>query len=181
MLALRNSHNSSELDQLSVEISNNVIRLSCIAEARTISTYLHAGSEVRTNQIVEWAWSQGKRVIVPVTIKAQKQLIFSELRSPLELENGTFGIPEPKPQFRRLVSLEEADIALVPGIAWDTKGYRIGYGGGYYDRRLNSVRKHMNTIGLGFELQILPDLPRTRYDRHVDKLVTEKRIIHATD
>jgi 5-formyltetrahydrofolate cyclo-ligase len=181
MLSLRNSHNPSELDQLSVEITNRVTQLGCVEGARTISTYLHTGSEVRTKQIVDWALSQGKRVIVPVTIKAEKQLFFSELRAPeVELEKGAFGIPEPKPQFRRPVALEEADVALVPGIAWDKGGYRIGYGG-YYDRSLNSVRKHVNTVGLAFEFQIVNTLPRTRYDRHVDKLVTDHRTIDTTD
>ena len=182
MLALRNSHNPSELDQLSVMIVNRVVPLRCVAEARTISTYLHTGSEVRTKQIVEWALSQGKRVIVPVTVRPEKRLIFSELQAPeVELERSTFGILEPKLEFRREVPLEEADVVLVPGVAWDTKGYRIGYGGGYYDRCLNSARKHVNTIGLAFEFQMLTDVPRTRYDHHVGKLVTEQRMIDTGD
>jgi 5-formyltetrahydrofolate cyclo-ligase len=181
MLSLRNSHNPSELDELSVEITNNVVRTGWVAEARTICTYLHTGSEVRTEQIVDWALSRGKRVIVPITIKAEKHLLFSELRATADLEKGVFGIPEPRPACRRPVPLEEADVVLVPGIAWDTHGYRIGYGGGYYDRSLNSIRKHVNTIGLAFEFQMITDLPRIRYDRHVDKIVTEQRTIDVID
>jgi len=179
MLSQRNSHTPSELDTLSVEISKNLVGLDCVAKATTISTYLNIGSEVRTDQIVEWAWSHGKRVIVPIVFKAEKQLIFSEIRSREELETGAFKIPEPKPEYRRLVPLEEADVVLIPGVAWDSKGYRVGYGGGFYDRKLNSVRKNLTTIGLAFEFQILPDLPKTHYDRHVVMLVTESRIIRA--
>jgi 5-formyltetrahydrofolate cyclo-ligase len=117
MLSLRNSHNPSELDELSVKITKNVVRIGWVAEARTICTYLHTGSEVRTGQIVDWALSRGKRVIVPITIKAEKHLLFSELRATEELEKGVFGIPEPKSEFRRPVPLDEADVVLVPGIA----------------------------------------------------------------
>ena len=178
MLALRNSHNSTELDALSAQIATNLLRLSCLGETKTICTYLHTGSEVRTSQIVNWALSRGKHVIVPVTIQSEKRMYFSELKDPnLELDRGTFGIPEPKPQFRRPVSLKQADVVLVPGIAWDIQGYRIGYGGGYYDRSLNSMTTENKTIGLAFEFQIIPDLPRSVHDRHVDKLVTEVRTL----
>ena len=181
MLSMRNSHSPAELDRLSADISKKVIGLDCVEKARTISTYLSIGSEVRTDQIVDWAWSQGKRVIVPITFKTQRQLIFSEIRSREELEIGAFSIPEPKPEYRRLVPIEEADVVLIPGVAWDSKGYRIGYGGGFYDRKLNSVRKPLTTIGLAFEFQILQDLPKTRYDRHVEMVVTELRIIRVTN
>ena len=181
MLALRNGYNASELDRLSVDIAKRVASLDCVEDARTISTYLNIGSEVRTDQIVEWAWSRGKRVIVPVTVKAEKQLIFSEIRSREELGIGTFGIPEPKPEYRRLVPLEDAGAVLIPGVAWDSKGYRIGYGGGFYDRKLNSVPKPLVTIGLAFEFQILTEIPKTRYDQHVGMVETELRVIRAVD
>jgi 5-formyltetrahydrofolate cyclo-ligase len=182
MLALRNGHDSEELDALSAEITMRAIRLSWLGEAQTLCTYLHTGSEVRTSQIVEWALSMGKRVIVPVTVRAEKRMFFSELKDPKqELERRTFGIPEPKPQFQRPVPLEEADVVLVPGVAWDTYGYRVGYGGGYYDRSLNSLKKNIRTIGLTYEFQMVTDLPRTRHDRRVDKLVTEARIMDTAD
>jgi 5-formyltetrahydrofolate cyclo-ligase len=76
-------------------------------------------------------------------------MFFSELRDPkLELEKGTFGIPEPKPQFRRPVLLGEAEIVFVPGVAWDAQGYRLGHAGGYYDRSLNSIKQGIRTIGI---------------------------------
>ncbi len=178
MLALRNSKPASELEQKSIEISSRLFELPEIANARTVSTYLHTGSEVRTTKIIDWALSNGKRLIVPISDKANKLLIFSEVTSPgNELEPGAYGILEPKPEFRRPVPLEEADVVLVPGIAWDKTGYRVGYGAGYYDRSINSLRTRVMMIGLAYEFQFVTKIPRSRYDRRVDKVVTERRII----
>lgn len=137
---------------------------------------------MRTREIVDWALADGKRVIVPITDRANKRLVFSELKAPnRELEKGAFGILEPKVEFRKPVPLEEADVVLVPGVAWDRRGYRIGYGAGYYDRSINSLQKHTTKIGLAYEFQIVPSIPTIRYDRRVDDIVTEGRIIKTSD
>lgn len=177
MLALRNSKSPSELEQLSSEITGRLVELSSVKEARTISTYLEIGSEVRTRGFVEWALGSGKRVIVPVVDRASKRLVFSELKAASELERGSYGIPEPKREFRRPVALERSDVVLVPGVAWDQRGFRIGYGAGFYDRSMNSLRTHVMAIGLAYEFQFVSDIPRSRYDRRVDRIVTEKRVI----
>lgn len=178
MLAVRNNVPSRELDILSSRIAGRLFDLREFADAGTISLYMHIGSEVRTSEILSWCLSHQKRVIVPIIEKANRRLLFSELKAPQrELEPGTFGILEPKPEFLRLVNLKEADVALVPGVAWDVHGYRIGYGGGYYDRSINSLHSHLATIGLAYEFQILRELPRTRYDRPVHKIVTERRTL----
>jgi 5-formyltetrahydrofolate cyclo-ligase len=180
MLALRNSKPASELDQLSSEIAARLLELPTVKEARTISTYLDIGSEVRTRGFVEWALVNGRRIIVPVVDRANKRLIFSEFRAPEELERGAYGIPEPKREFRRPVALEQADVILVPGVAWDLRGFRIGYGAGYYDRSVNALRTHITTVGLAFEFQFVSNVPRSRYDRRVDRIVTETRVIDTT-
>jgi 5-formyltetrahydrofolate cyclo-ligase len=180
MLALRNSKPVVELDSLSREVESRLLELPVMRKAKTVSTYLHIGSEVRTSGIVNWAISNGKRIIVPVTDRANLRLVFSEIRQPTkELGRGFRGIPEPKPEFRRPVRLEEADVVLVPGVAWDQRGYRIGYGSGYYDRSINALQSQPTKLGLAYEFQIVPVLPRTRFDRRVDKIVTERRSIET--
>jgi 5-formyltetrahydrofolate cyclo-ligase len=169
---------ATELDYLSSRISRQVIGLPEVKNAKTISVYLHKGSEVRTDEIVAWCLSSGKRVIIPVTNRENRKLIFSELHNPAtELHIGSFGILEPKPEFLRPIPLEEAEVVLVPGIAWDFQGHRVGYGGGYYDRSINSLRKHVLTIGLAYELQLVKQVPASRYDRAANKVVTERRVI----
>jgi len=180
MLALRNSKPASELDQLSSKITARLLELPKVKEARTISTYLDIGSEVRTRGLVGWALENGKRLIVPVVDQANQRLIFSEFKAPEELERGAHGIPEPKSEFRRPVALEQADVILVPGVAWDQRGFRIGYGAGYYDRSINALRTHIATIGLAYDFQFISNVPRSRYDQRVDRIVTESRIIDTT-
>jgi 5-formyltetrahydrofolate cyclo-ligase len=178
MLFLRNDKPATQLDYLSSRISERIFNLQEFEDARTISIYLHIGSEVRTREILARCIAQAKRVIIPVTNGTNKRLIFSEIKAPeKELETGNFGIPEPKTGFLRPVPLEEAEIALVPGIAWDLRGHRLGYGGGYYDRSINSLHNHVLTVGLGYDFQIVREIPTTRYDRPVDKIVTERRVI----
>ena len=180
MLALRNSKPVWELDQLSFKITARLLELPTVKEARTISTYLNISSEVSTLGFVEWALGNAKRIIVPVVDRANKRLIFSEFKAPEELERGAHGIPEPKREFRRPVALDEADVILVPGVAWDPKGFRIGYGAGYYDRSINALRTQITTVGLAYEFQFVSNIPRSRYDRRVDRIVTESRIIDTT-
>ncbi len=168
------------MDCLSSKIVTRLLELPEIRNAQAISTYLHTGSEVRTNEVLKRLLSQSKKVIVPITEKRNNRLFFSELRNPAaELEEGSFGILEPKPEFRRPIPLENADIVLVPGVVWDLRGYRIGYGAGYYDRSINALRKPVFKIGLSYEFQIVEKLPISRYDRRVDKIVTERRIINT--
>src|SRR5208283_2568745 len=178
MLFFRNSKPAAQLDYLSSRISRRLFDLQEFEHAKTIVIYLHIGSEVRTREILARCIAQAKRVIIPVTNKMNRRLIFSELKVPeKELEVGNFGILEPKTEFLRPVPLEEAEIVLVPGVAWDLRCYRIGYGGGYYDRSINSMHNHVLTVGLGYEFQIVREIPITRYDRPVDKIVTERRVI----
>jgi 5-formyltetrahydrofolate cyclo-ligase len=161
-------------------MSQRLFTLREVESANTVSTYVNTGSEVRTGEIVAWCLAQGKRVIIPVTDRANKRLIFSEVRVPeKELEAGTFGILEPKPEFLRPVPLKEAQVVLVPGIAWNLQGYRIGYGGGYYDRAINSIRSPLLTIGLAYEFQIISRISTTQYDRPVNKIATELRVINS--
>jgi 5-formyltetrahydrofolate cyclo-ligase len=178
MLAFRNSTPAAELDALSSRIFTKLVELPEIQKAQTVSTYLHTGSEVRTRKIVDWLLSKGKRVVVPISDRPNKRLLFSELRDPeKELAPATYGILEPKLEFRRPIPLEQADVILVPGVAWDRRGYRIGYGAGYYDRSINSLLASVLKIGLAYEFQLVERIPTSRYDRRVDEILTELRVI----
>ena len=180
MLILRNSKPSEELDALSDRIAARLLGLHEIKNATIVSTYLHIGSEVRTSRIFNLLLSEGKKVIVPVTDKANRRLVFSEIKCPeRELVRGTFGILEPAAEFRRPTPLEQADIILVPGVAWDLRGYRIGYGAGYYDRSISSLQKFLPKIGLSYEFQIVERIPNSEFDRRVDRLVTERRVVNT--
>ena len=178
MLQERNAHSSSELDALSTLIFTQLLALDRLRDAQTVCTYVHIGSEVRTTELIHWALSEGKSVLVPIIDKTCTTLRFSEIKDlDRELEPGTFGVLEPKSEFRRITSLEKADAILVPGVAWDLRGYRLGYGAGLYDRSINALQTPKWKIGLAFTFQIIPELPASRFDTRVEQIVSDRRTI----
>ncbi len=108
-----------------------------------------------------------------------QSLLHSQIRSFDDLQKGTFGILEPKPEAMHLVAPEELDLVLVPGIAFDKRGYRLGYGGGFYDAFLAQTK--MVKVGLAFDFQIVDLLPTREEDERVDLIVSEKTIYHTKD
>jgi 5-formyltetrahydrofolate cyclo-ligase len=97
-----------------------------------------------------------------------------------ELELSYYDILAPKDEYIRIVSPKVVDLVLVPGVAFDKRGYRVGYGGGYYDRFFNKLEKGVIKIGLCYEMQILPEVPTDIYDIPIDYIITEKGLINCT-
>ncbi len=168
------------VESKSKQIQARLLSLREFLEAETVSFYAakRADGEVETEDMIKSSLKKKKRVLVPITDKENRRLIFSELRDyDLELVPGTFEIPEPKSEYRRIVSPSHTDLVVVPGIVFDMRGYRLGYGFGYYDRFLSSLRKETPTIGLAFEFQIVGKIPVGDQDIPVRKIVTEQRVI----
>ncbi|HYR03874.1 MAG TPA: 5-formyltetrahydrofolate cyclo-ligase [Nitrososphaerales archaeon] len=158
-------------------VAANVLSLREYAGARLIASYCAKDDEVQTKAIIERALKDGKRVAVIVTDVPSKTLAFSEIESfEDDLAPGTFGILEPKGDRARPVPLTEADVVLVPLLAWDEKGQRLGYGAGYFDRALAGAPR-ITKVGLGLESQRFPDIPTSRHDVPLDIVVTEKRVV----
>jgi len=146
--------------------------------------YASFRSEVETEKMIEDALSLNKSVALPV-VDGQR-IEAAEVKNPeKELTKGSFGIREPKKEFRRRVDEKEVDLVVVPGVVFDRTGGRLGYGGGYYDRFLRTnwikfKREHSRqcvVIGLAFDLQITGKIPLVEKDVRVDKIVTESGII----
>ncbi len=114
----------------------------------------------------------GRRVAAPQTEDATRRLIPRELRD-LEqgLAPGPYGIREPTPELPA-VPLDSIGVVIVPAAVWAEDGFRVGYGGGYYDRFLPQL-PHARRIGLGLELQVVPEVPHGPHDEPVEVLVTE--------
>lgn len=178
ILSLRESLTEEEMKLKSELIQKRLFNLPEFKKAKTILFYVSTRNEVKTERMIKSALKQGKRVVIPLSDMKERKLILSELKDfDNELEGGTFNILEPKKEFFRLVSPEEIDFIIVPGIAFDKDGDRIGYGMGFYDKFLSSLKKHVHTVGLAYEFQIVNDIPIHDKDVTVDKVVTEKRII----
>lgn len=151
--------------------------------ARTVSFYVTkpGSGEVETEQMIKASLRMGKRVLVPIVDKMAKRLVLSELRDfDVELAPGAFNVPEPKPSYLRPVPARECDLVIVPGVVFDLHGYRLGYGGGYYDgllREVASLGAGTPFIGLAYELQVMDRLPHTPHDVPIHILVTEERML----
>jgi 5-formyltetrahydrofolate cyclo-ligase len=147
-------------------------------KARVIGMYAPLRCEVDILPLGEEALARGKQVAFPRANPPRATLWFYRVASLGDLSPGTHGILEPPDVAARRTTLEEMDLLLVPGLAFDFKGQRLGFGGGYYDRLLSERGRGGGpySIGVAFECQVLSALPVASHDRPVDALVTEVMI-----
>ena len=141
-------------------------------EARRLVFYASFGSEVETGPLMEAAQAAGRVVALPRM--EGKTLVLHEHGPGDPLEPNAFGIPEPPPS-APTVALDAADVVLVPGLAFDRRGHRLGYGGGYYDRLLRTS-PHAYRIGLAYGFQLVERLPAMHHDEPLDAIVTESDV-----
>lgn len=174
ILKIRNSLPQEILDKLSEDIQTRVIDMDKFTNATIVGAYHSIGSEVRTSKILCEVLQRGKRLTLPRVID-ENTIVFAEVKDLKDdLEVGRYNIMTPKDHCKRL---EKIDLVLVPGIAWDGQGYRIGYGQGYYDRSLAKLQT--TSIGLAYDFQVFEEIQHGKNDFCVDFIVTDKRIIHA--
>lgn len=165
-------------DAASSLIGTRLLQLPELTRASTVMTYVSVGTEVATRDLLSRLASLGKTLFIPYCRDMHLQLF--RLRSVEELVPGTLGIPEPPPELQadpeRQGRPEEIDLVLIPGLAFDRYGNRLGQGKGYYDRFLRLLRPTALKLGLAFDCQIVEDLPRTPRDVPVDAVLTEKML-----
>ncbi len=175
----RNRRSSQELRNKSALIEHRLFEIQGFQQASSVMFYLSFRNEVYTPLMIRRAMLAGKRVAVPVVRRDEGQLLISELHDmDNELHQAGFGILEPKPQFIRPLSLQQVEAVVLPGVAFDERGHRLGYGGGHYDKLLQLVNEQL-LLGLAYEFQIVSSLPQLTHDVRVHNLVTEERVIHC--
>lgn len=134
-------------------------------------------SEVSTEGIITEALALGKHVLLPKVDRANATLTKHRIMCLDELVPGYMGIPEPTSTVCHKV--EEADLIVVPGAAFDLSGARIGYGGGYYDKLLPRVKGQRPIVALCFDEQIYSSVPCEPHDVRMDIIVTDSRVVHC--
>ncbi len=173
VLRLLRQQQEDERQRRSEAIRRKVFRLTAFRRAQTICCYVALPYEVQTWRMIEEMIARKKRVVVPVAQPSTKRLRLSEVRKPeRELARGAHGVWEPKPAALRLVLVRELDLVLVPGVAFDRQGHRLGHGHGYYDRFLARVPKTTPTVGLAFRFQLFDRLPTAAHDHAVQNVLT---------
>ena len=135
-------------------------------QADTIMFYIAKDGEVETSQMIRETLKMGKKVIVPITMVKEKKIIPSRLENfDTELEKGPYGIYQPKREFMRRVMLKSIDLTVVPGLAFDAEGNRLGRGCGYFDRFLAKLaERDIPTCGIAFKFQMIEKLPMLSHD-----------------
>ncbi|WLD92070.1 5-formyltetrahydrofolate cyclo-ligase [Alkalihalobacillus sp. AL-G] len=158
-----------EREHLSRHIRDNLFATKEWKSAETIGVTVSRGAEIDTYPIIRRGWEDGKSVVVPKCHPGDFSMDFRKLQSFDELETVYFGLKEPIIEETQSVSPDQIDLLIVPGLAYDESGYRVGFGGGYYDRYLQ--RYSNRTVSLLFPSQLVNELPRESFDFPVDGLI----------
>ncbi len=161
----------SEYDR---KILERVLSLSAYKQNSVILTYVSKSIEVDTIGIIRQALSDNKRVAVPKCIDGTREMEFYFIKSVDDLETGSFGVLEPRVNLCEKLTDLSLGLCIVPGMSFDTKGFRLGYGKGYYDRFLS--RFSGKTVGLCYSCCIKWNLPKGKFDRSVDVIITDRYV-----
>jgi len=167
--------NDQAYRERSLEIAQQLLQEPSIQKANIIAITLSNQPEVDTTFIIEELWKLNKYIAVPKCNPKDRSMQFYKINSFDETERAYKNILEPIPERTELVEKEQIDVMIVPGVVFDRHGYRIGFGGGYYDRYLVGF-KGMR-ISLAFEEQLLNEIPRESHDLPVHILITDKNRI----
>ncbi|MEW5784102.1 MAG: 5-formyltetrahydrofolate cyclo-ligase [Bacillota bacterium] len=174
----RDALTPEQIKAKSAAIAARLYALPAYRACQKVLFFLSFRSEVNTRPMVEESLRRGKQVLVPKAVPETRRLIPSRLLDwEKDIRPGAYGIPEPHRDALRTVDPGELDLVIVPGAAFDQKGNRLGYGGGYYDRFFSLLKPAVPLVALAFELQIAPALPVEHWDRPVDCIITEERVI----
>ena len=180
MLRRRNELSAEEVAELSRKIEKNLFSCKAFTSCQRILFYLSFGKEVGTDGMIERSLALKNKVCVPRINKKAKKLEICEIES---LETGfelnDFGIREPSGPRVHIVSPEKLDAVVTPGLAFDSSGGRVGFGGGYYDKLFEELPDSSLRIGIAFDFQILGSLHQDAWDQKVQKVVTEKDILNS--
>ena len=167
---LRNGMSEIEVKEKSDRICQNIISSNLFQQAEKILAYAPLGNEVDIRSVIEEGWRQQKRIAFPKVFG--ETMRYFEISSFSELEEGTFHVMEPVET--NPIDWEEA-LVLVPGVAFDFQGNRMGYGKGYYDRFLEG-KPDCKKLGVAYEVQVADQLPTEENDLPMEYLVTEKGV-----
>jgi len=167
-------HNRSRL------ITDRVKNMAQFQSATVIFIYADFRSEVVTRPLIDYMLRCGKKVVLPVTLIQEKDLLAVSITDPdKELAPGYCSIPEPIVEIRekQMLSPDIIDIIFLPGSVFDERGGRMGYGGGYYDRFVSTKAPQALRVGLAYDLQLVKRAPLQAHDELLDFIVTETRTI----
>ncbi|MBU4527038.1 MAG: 5-formyltetrahydrofolate cyclo-ligase [Desulfomicrobium sp.] len=164
----------------SARIRDHLLSLDSFREAKSVMLYLPARGEVDTWPLLDHFWTQGSEILLPRCCENAPGIMEAyAVASREDLGPGCFGLVEPQAMRARKVPTPEPEVILVPALAFDRRGYRLGFGGGYYDRFLPTLACSPLLIGPAYAFQILKSIPVEPWDRPVELLITPDALLHV--
>src|ERR1019366_4768845 len=166
--------------EASLVICQMAANLPAFLKSRCAALFAPLPSEPDVHPLIEEAWAQGKRVVLPLMIKhgSTPELDWHEIASWEDVVvPGPFGLREPDPLRCPRILLEELDCVFVPGVAFDEGGFRLGRGGGFYDSFLSLTPPTLPCVGVMFSLQKVPIVPREPHDQALRRVITEDGLV----
>jgi 5-formyltetrahydrofolate cyclo-ligase len=179
MLAERAALPAGERADRSRAACRHLLSFAKLAACRTVMAFHPIREELDIVPFLDSARQRGQEVWLPLTVVTERRLIPYRYTGPDMLRPGAYGIMEPDPAKAEEADLAKLDAVLVPGVAFDRQGGRMGYGGGFYDRFLSALDRKPLLIGCGYGLQVVQSVPVEPHDVRLDYLVTEAGVLET--
>ena len=169
----------SKLAEKTKAIEKRLFLFSNFLKSKIVLLYINGDDEVQTENIIKRSYQYNKIVVLPAFDPEQFKMKLMKVDNfAQELIPGPRGVLEPDASRCKIVPMDRVDIAIIPGMAFDEKGGRIGSGKGYYDRLIPKLAITTRKVALTLEEQIVPQIPMESHDKYVDIIITDKRIIY---
>ena len=177
--ARRDDLSKDERSKKSAAIMERLFGFANFLEARIVLFYMSYSSEVGTEPMVRKALELEKIIALPLVDSRKKEIVPFRIENlDRDLRPGYRGIREPIRQRCKQIPVQYVNLAIIPGVAFDERGGRIGHGMGVYDRFIPRLDITTRKVALAFECQIVPQIPMEPHDRYTDIIITEKRIVY---
>lgn len=176
ILDLRDKINLHKKEIWDSKIKDSLMKEDTFKRCKNVFIYVGFGSEINTTKYIQEFLRLGKDVLIPRTEEKTKRMEAVQIYELYDLEESKYGILEPKKD-KVAFNKENIDLIILPGVAFDKTGNRVGYGGGYYDIFLESLDKNIPKVALCYEFQIVKEINIKEYDIKTDFIITEERII----
>jgi len=171
-----------EKDEKSLAIAQRLFGMDGFKKSKTVFCFLSTSSEVQTGRIIRESLRLGKQVLVPLLDPGEKNLKASRILSmDIDFVIGGCGVRQPAPKFRDIVPFSNIDFVVVPGLAFDNFGNRIGYGGGFYDKFFKKITRDVNRVAVSYDFQLFNLVPHSDLDEPVHFLITETKALRCRD
>jgi 5-formyltetrahydrofolate cyclo-ligase len=172
ILQIRDAIPKALRDSKSRTISEYVTGLPEFKNAKTVMCFSSIGSEPDTAPILASILESGKNLVLPKVLKKNKRIAAYVVKKSGDLTPGVWGILEPNEHCQK-ADISTIDMVIVPGIAFDPDGGRLGYGGGYYDRFIETLDANIYLLGIAFREQIIERIPMESHDKYMNKVLTD--------